>query len=318
MKESAAPTFASFWAGKRITGYEAACLNSFVTRGHSITLYSFDNIDNVPDGVVLEDAAGIVSSDGLDNFFYRGKPNVAHFSDYFRYVMFRKTAHIWIDTDMLLFRPIDLPFGRTVVARERANSINNAIMRLDSDRPELDKMITATEALMGHDIGWGDTGPRLMTRIFGQEQLGDVLATNLFFPIPHDDFWKPLLPEYREECEALCADSYTLHLWNNLLDGLALWKDLAPPAGSFLAECFARDGSLRFFADSYPEKVMKQMVENWRMRKDGADLGIAGLSRQLVPSILRTARHHAGHPYLRFFSSPARRLVPVSKPSFHS
>jgi hypothetical protein len=288
-------SFASFWAGGTLPAYEAACLRSFAVRGYKIALYSFEVIRNVPGGVTLKDASEIAPADSLQRFHYKGKPNLAHFSDYFRYLMFRETEYIWVDTDMLLLAPITVALERTLLARESSNSINNAIIRLDNKGPELGRMISETEALMDRDQHWGATGPRLLTKLFRDSPImRNVFETRLFFPIPHDDFWKPFLPEFREECEAARTGAFTLHLWNNIVSRLGVWKSIAPPAGSFLHHRFEQDGSLGLFSDIYPEGVMRQMIENWRMRKDGGDLGIVNLSRQIVPSMFRTLRHYAG------------------------
>lgn len=294
-------TFATFWAGERLSAFEASCLRSFAVRGYSVNVYSFDAIENVPEGVVLLDARAIASPESLYRFMYGGRPNLTHFSDYFRYCMFQKTEHIWIDADMLLLRPIDVPMGKTILGRERADSINGAIMRLDNTKPHLDRLVAETEALMGRDLKWGETGPGLITRIFDHAELfRDVFEPGAFYPITHDDFWKVFLPEYRAECQTLCEGAFGVHLWNNIVDRMGVWKMLAPPPGSFLADRFEQDGSLRFFRDTYPEKVMRAMVENWRLRQDGSALGIGNLSRQLVPSIVRTVRHHFGVSALRF------------------
>ena len=43
--------FGTFWAGPRLSAFEAACLQSFAVRGHPVTLFSFESVENVPAGV---------------------------------------------------------------------------------------------------------------------------------------------------------------------------------------------------------------------------------------------------------------------------
>lgn len=297
------PSFATFWAGTHLSAFEASCLNSFVARGYETVIYSFDVIENVPAGVTLLDASEIVPLTALNRFLFDGKPNLSHFSDYFRYLLFVKTKHVWIDADMLMLRPIDFSVGRTLFACERHDSICGAILRLDSTKPELARLVSETEAVMDRNLSWGHT-QRLLTKVFGRaEVFSKAYEPKLFFPIPHDDFWKVLLPEFRDECAVLCKGGFTVHLWNNIVDRLGIWKMLAPPSKSFLAERFEADDSLRFFRDAYPDKIMRQMVENWLLRKDGGDLGIFNLSRQLVPSVFRTARHYLGDVRIPFLGS---------------
>ncbi len=292
-------SFATFWAGNRLSAFESACLRSFTVRGYPMTLYTFDRIENAPEGVALLDAAAIADPNTLHRFRYEGKANYAHFADYFRYLLFRETGHIWIDSDVLLMRPIDTVLQPRVLALETSNSINPGVMRLEPG-PKLDRVIEDTAACMDRELQWGETGPRLVSKAYGHASLlKEAFAPKYFFPVTHDEFWKVFLPEHREECERICSDAFAIHLWNNIVDRLGVWKMLAPPEGSFLYHRFEQDGSLHLFRDIYPEKVMRSMIANWRYRKDPGDLGIAGLSRQVIPSVFRTVRHYTGSRFVR-------------------
>lgn len=289
------PSFATFWAGEALSAYERACLASFATHRHRIVLYAYDPVSGVPDGVEVRDAAEVAPRDATSRFIFRGQANLSHFSDYFRYRLFERTPHVWVDADMLLVRRLDLPLGPKVLARERPDSICGAIMRLDPADPALARLLADTEAAMGRELIWGETGPLLLTKVYGREALlSGSHPPRRFFPIPHDDFWMVLLPEHRAHCEAACADAYGVHLWNNIVDRLGVWKELAPPEGSFLSDRFRELGSESFFRDAYPAHVMRQMVENWVLRKTGQDLGIRKLSAQILPSVRRTLRHYLG------------------------
>jgi hypothetical protein len=104
-------SFNSFWYGGRLSPLEWACLASFVDRGHKMRLFSYDQID-VPRGVVLEDASGIVEKNRL--FTVNG--SVSAFSDIFRYEFILKHGEWWIDTDVYCLRE-DIPDCRYAWAR---------------------------------------------------------------------------------------------------------------------------------------------------------------------------------------------------------
>lgn len=285
--------FAAFWAGERLSPFELACLESFSLRNYDTVLYSYNNIGHLPAGVVLRDAREILSADFLDKFRYDGRPNMSHFSDLFRYELFSKTSQIWIDTDVLLFRNIDIELGASVLTREHQGTICGAIMRIDSNDPRLALCVEKTKALSEVDLTWGQTGPTLLSNVFSRSELESRShRPELFYPISHDAFWKTFLPEYADECEQACAEAFTIHLWNNIVDRMGVWKDMAPPVGSFLYRRFKADGTLSYFKDTYPVGVIRQMAENWILRQSGGAVGILGLSRQILPSIMRTARHH--------------------------
>src|SRR5262245_1024739 len=100
-------SFGTFWAGPRLSSFEAACLHSFIARDHRVTLFSFEHVGNVPAGVLTANAAELVAPSALKRFFIDGSPSISHFSDYFRYVMFSRTELTWVDTDVLLLRSFE-------------------------------------------------------------------------------------------------------------------------------------------------------------------------------------------------------------------
>lgn len=291
-----AASFATFWYGPRMSGYEAACIRSFLVRGHSYTVYGYEPIDGMPDGAQWEDAANITPQENLRRFLIRGRPNLSHFSDLFRYEMFRRTPHIWVDTDMLALREFDLPHA-PLLAREDASMLCGAILRLDAANPALDRLIARTLALRDQDLVWGATGPRLLTEVFGRATiLRQSLDPAMCFPVHYDRSWMLFLPECHDECAQACAQARTLHLWNDRVVKIGVWKRFGPPAGSFLESCFRQDGSLPLFEDFYPAPVMRAMVENWRHRCEGGDIGLGQWLRQAVPSARLTWRRRLHLP----------------------
>lgn len=286
-------SFGTFWSGADLSPLEAACLRSFAIRGYEVTLYSYARLAGVPEDVRQADAAEILDQRYLGSFVFGGRPNLSHFSDLFRYRMFEKTPHIWIDADMLMVRPFDQPVPSSLLAREHQGSICGAIMRIASDDPLLPELSEAALSLVDKNLRWGETGPLLLSRLLGKQgRRQEAFGPDAFYPLAHNEFWKAFLPEYAEECRERCQTAYTVHLWNNIVSTLGVWKVLAPPTGSFLHARLEEDGALPCFSGVYPAAIMRQMVENWRLRKNGGDLGIRGVSRQIIPSVFRTMRHH--------------------------
>jgi hypothetical protein len=97
------------------------------------------------------------------------------------------------------------------------------------------------------------------------------------------------LPEYREDCGRMCEGASTVHLWNDRIVGLGIWKRLAPPEGSFLHACFVRSGSWQF-DDVYPAEVMRALIYSWRVRREGGAIGLGRWSRHMWPSLKMTRR----------------------------
>lgn len=297
MSAERVPSFATFWAGQTISPYEAACITSFLAHGYDYTVFSYGKIDNLPDGVALRDAAEITEEANVRRFLIKGRPNLSHFSDLFRYELFKRTEHIWVDTDMLLLRKLDLASYDELIAKEDASTLCGAILRLDGAHPNLDTLIARTEALRDQELVWGATGPRLLTQVFGRAAvMRKAYDPPAFFPIHYDQSWMAFLPECRDACMALCRHAYTTHLWNDRVVKIGVWKRFGPPPGSFLETQFRADGSMRYFEDVYPEAVMRNMIENWRFRCEGGDIGLGQWMRRAIPSAQLTFRRRMNLP----------------------
>jgi hypothetical protein len=282
------PAFATFWAGATLSAYEAACLASFVRHGYALTVYSYGAIDNLPPGIGLGSAADIVDQRFMNAYLIKGQPSLSHFSDLFRYWLFKKTPLIWVDSDLYLLRAFDIPLYPTLLAREDASGLCGAIMRLDPEHPALDRLIERTQAVAGRNLVWGETGPRLLTEVFGHDAImAGAHGPERFFPIHYDQFWKVFLPEYRAECEALCRDGYTLHLWNNIVAKVGIWKDVLPPEGSYLQRRFVDDGMGALFQGTFPADAMRHVVDNYRMRMSGNFDDVRRLAKLALPGLKR-------------------------------
>lgn len=274
------PRFATFWHGGGISPYEAACIASFERLGHEIVVYSYGEVGGVPPGVAVLDARAILPPDSMNLFKVNGVPSASHFTDYFRFVMFTKTDQIWVDTDIILLKRFTLDASRNLMGRETTSSVCTAVLHLDPEDVRLRSMIDRVEGLSTKKLVWGDTGPRLLTSVYGVD---GGLPEPVFYPVHFDDYWKVFLPANRAECEALCADATTLHLWNNLVVKMGLFKEIGPPKGSFLHAVFERSGADRLFQTFYPESVMKAMIHN-AVVKVGGDSGVKNVVRLLAPS----------------------------------
>jgi len=284
-------SFATFWHGSAPSGFELACISSFIKPENIVNVYSYDKIEKLPAGVINLDAREIVSINFIDKFKVGNSSSMAHFTDFFRMAMFTKSDHIWFDTDIILLRDFDLTIDRDIIGRETDNKICGAIMRLDPHDPRFIAAFEKVNSFMDKPIKWGDTGPRLLTEMYGQEYVKDAQPQKIFYPVHYDDYYKVFLPEFKIDCEALCTEAYTLHLWNNLVTRTGIWKEIGPPKNSFLYSVFEKFGGNQYFNDFYPDNIMRTMVNNavFKLSKDD---GIKKLSKYVIPSIKATFKQH--------------------------
>jgi hypothetical protein len=274
---------ATFWSGP-LSPLEIACMLSFVDNGHKMTLYSFGRYE-LPDTIKQKPADEIADVSLLQRFRTNGQPNIAHFADLFRLLLFKKTDSVWVDCDMLSMD--DSEWSGDVIVKEAGDSIINCVLRI-SDRVLLDEAIRLTESLLDKDVVWAATQnviPRAMART---SYAGVTADASLFSPIDVDDWSTLLLPEYRDVCARLCASAHTVHLYNNVLQKVGYLKSALPPPGSYLRNLIEERDVASLFAGAYDEETLRALVENWQLRFSGNAIGFGALTRQIVPSLRRT------------------------------
>jgi hypothetical protein len=210
-KSAALPPIASFWTGSDLSFVEVLVAQSYLDAGHSFTLYTLDEVNNVPDGVVVANAREVYApifevGSGL-------RHNNAVYSDIFRLFMIEQTGAIWVDMDAYCLRPFVFPtpyvFGLEE-AKSAEHTLANGVLGLPPDSPGLracvDFLIGPTpippffrqrrqEQLLERkragetwsvaEFSWGTTGPRMVDHYLaqsGEKRFG--VGKNVLYPGP--------------------------------------------------------------------------------------------------------------------------------------
>ena len=69
------------WIGHELSRFEYNSIKSYIKQGYEYHLYTYENVKNIPKGVILKDGNEILDSSYI--FYYEG--SIAPFSDIFRY-----------------------------------------------------------------------------------------------------------------------------------------------------------------------------------------------------------------------------------------
>lgn len=252
----------SLWIGQRLGDLELASIRSFQRMGHPFTLYSYDPIENLPDGIELAPAADILPVRQILRHSRDQSP--APHSDLFRYAMISLTGKTWVDMDMIAVRPFafDTPW---VFGFEDAQQVNNAVLCLPKysmTLRELCTLCTDTRGVPPHIAGarrlkyrlrgiftggvpisrwpWGATGPRALTHFLRQTgEINHALPQSAFYAIPQSDVRRFVTPDALTRAD-LPPDAWAVHLWARDLRQV-LRRDYGGqvPEGSFLARALA-------------------------------------------------------------------------------
>jgi len=143
------PDVVTFWHGP-LDRLRLTCLRSQVAAGHKVTVYSFDPLPGLPDGVGNAEAEAILPQ----SFSERLRPSqpdgswrdwtILQFSDFFRMRLMAERAGLWLDADVLLLRPIEIDPTKPYFAWERSRQLGNSVLYLPPKHP----IVLAFEALM--------------------------------------------------------------------------------------------------------------------------------------------------------------------------
>ena len=92
----------SLWIGPLLSNLEIMSMKSFIQNKHTYHLYTYDVVDNIPDGVIIKDGNDIL--DKSEIFTYTNGSHSA-FSNLFRYMLLYKKGGYWVDTDIVCNKP---------------------------------------------------------------------------------------------------------------------------------------------------------------------------------------------------------------------
>ncbi|MGA8899811.1 hypothetical protein [Bradyrhizobium sp.] len=171
----------TFWHGP-LDSLRRLCLRSQVAAGHKVTIYSFEPLAQLPDGVANAEAEAILPH----AFAERLRParpdgvwidrTMLQFSDFFRMRLMTRNAGLWLDADVLLLRPVELDPAKPYFAWERPRQLGNSVLYL----PPNDSIAAAFESLMAQDEltpDWLSLQHRLtfmLHRLRGTKRISDV------------------------------------------------------------------------------------------------------------------------------------------------
>lgn len=224
------------WIGESISRLEYLCMQSFISNGHPIYLYTYNKINNLPKDVLYCDANEIIPKTQV--FLHKG--SYAVFADLFRWKLLSLKGGYYSDTDMLCIRPFEF-VEDVIIGKQSNNTLNCAFLKFPPAHPLVLEMLDCalypnkikpydTRRLKRkkilkkilHDktqIGWGETsGPPALTRAFNymrDEYNEKPKNFTYFYPIDCGNF-DALFDETLCD-EKLYKHTCTVHLWNEML-----------------------------------------------------------------------------------------------------
>ncbi|MGB7408769.1 MAG: hypothetical protein WA908_09700 [Pontixanthobacter sp.] len=248
------PPLNSLWVGPRLQYLERLCIASAVATGHEFTLWSYkpDDIEGVPAGIPVRDAADVMPEDRL--LRYRDSGSVALGANLWRIEMLAKGLGAWVDMDFIFLKPFDFP-SEYIFGLEYEGWINNAVVYAPADSKLVHDLQTVPQPDMVppwwgprrkalfywrrfrhgpiglEDYPWGTFSAGLLTHLIKSNKLlGEAQSADVFYPVRYGDALA--LYEPAEQVEAMVTKKTRgVHMWHSRLKGL---KDAPPAKGSYI------------------------------------------------------------------------------------
>jgi len=208
----------SMYIGINLTNIEHICLKSFVEMGHSVHLYVYDPVGNVPKGVKQKDASKYVSKDLIYENNVNPKNLFSSFSDIFRYTMLYREGGWWIDTDAYCVKPFD--FKQTYIFPTEINWDGeqmpcSGVIKVPPKSEIMRVAISESWKIVRRDQNheWADIGPLMMGSLVDKLSLKKYrLPYNYFMPFSWR-YIEELLTE--KEPPSLPENCYSVHFYGS-------------------------------------------------------------------------------------------------------
>ena len=144
----------TLWLKGRIRNIDHVCLASMVANDLDVSLYSYESVSNVPEGIKLKDANEILDLSLLDKLqCIKKKENnsyqpIVNFSDFFRIFLQKHEKGLWLDSDMFIFRPFTYDLKEVFFGYEGKGRIGSPVFYLPKDH----EIISEYENLIKQDV----------------------------------------------------------------------------------------------------------------------------------------------------------------------
>ena len=243
----------TLWTHGFLSTMERLCLCSYMKNGHEVHLYRYDNVQGIPEGVVVKDCEEIIPRSLFD---YKKFINNGTFADYFRYKLLLDRGGWWVDTDLVALKPFDFSeefvFGYMGpwfddVSTTTPKSVPPRALRRHTQ--ELSTGLINPERIVSNNcikvpagsrimkymweecckfdpakVNWSeDVGPKLLDKAVKEFGLSSfVKGTHAFNPVYYFHTPRFINPEVRWNFP---EDVYAVHLWNDLWTGRTNWED---------------------------------------------------------------------------------------------
>lgn len=222
----------SLWIGDSLSTIERLSISSFLKNGHQFHLYTYDTVNNVPEGTLIIDAREICEFDNsikINTGF--GQGSYAPFSDYFRFQLLAQRGGWWVDLDVVCLKSFqNLPDALIATSFEipEGDIPNCNVLSFPTNHWFPKECIKRWEKDFNENFHYA-FGVEIVKSLVAESIANELLVPHYIFnPVSWrhvryliqkpEPVWKPMglkrLLGLREPIGKISSDSRAIHLWN--------------------------------------------------------------------------------------------------------
>lgn len=220
----------SLWIGDSLSKSEQLCVKSFVDNGHEYHLYTYGDVKNIPEGVIVKDGNEIVSEKQI--FRYKNG-SLSAFSNLFRFALLYRKGGYWADADLICTRHFvfNEPFVFSSEPVRGETKINAGLIKMPKDSKEaldaVQMQIENKKKILSGEMQWGG-GPTTVKYLVEKYKLQKyVLPWQGICTCDYDMFHSLITPDFKKNNPKLC--SYVIDNIKDIPDnmvGIHLWNEM--------------------------------------------------------------------------------------------
>ena len=216
----------SLWIGDSISTMEILSMKSFLFHNHTYHLYTYNPIENIPDGVVIKDANEIIPKDQIYTY---ENGSYSAFSNLFRFTLLWKCGGYWADTDLICVKSFKFTQPYVIVSEPTQDYNSQLVTSSFIGLPK--KSMTAYAGInfqkkIKHEIldgtlKWG-AGPKCMNKIVNNYKLQKyILPWNTVNSCGWNDIQSIVDTSYKPKSNSVITNinnipdnMICIHMWN--------------------------------------------------------------------------------------------------------
>ena len=213
----------SLWIGDKLGIREQLSIMSFLRNGHQFELWTYNTVQNVPEGTRVLDASKIMPKTVVDSCDSRWC------SDAFRYKMLFERGGYWVDLDVVCLRPFDFGIEYLFTLQHNWGYLNKHIVvgnviKAPKGSTLMQELYDFCLEYLPKEKYFGQVGPELLTRKLIYENNSHytrfIAPAQLFNNIDWQEVQLFLTANSQSWERLKHPDVYAVHLWSKMWHNL--------------------------------------------------------------------------------------------------